>query len=74
MGIIAIRDVDQDTFQEFKATAVRRGLKIGQALTLAMENFMSQQKRGKFTSLKPTDWGKGTENISQEVDKILYGT
>ena len=51
MGIIAIRDVDQDTFQEFKATAVRRGLKIGQALTLAMENFMSQQKRGKFTSI-----------------------
>ncbi len=22
---------------------------------------------------KPADWGKGTENSSKEVDKILYG-
>jgi len=38
-----------------------------------MEKFMSQQKKTKFTSLKPVDWGKGTENVSREVDKILYG-
>ncbi len=22
---------------------------------------------------KPADWGKGTENSSKEIDKILYG-
>ena len=73
MGTIAVRDVDKDTFQEFKANAIQRGLKVGQALTLAMENFMSQQKKEKFTSLKPFNWGKGTENTSQNVDEILYG-
>ena len=26
-----------------------------------------------FSSLKPTDWGKGTEHTSEEIDKILYG-
>lgn len=30
-------------------------------------------KKQKFTSLKPVNWGKGTEQVSEEVDKILYG-
>ena len=30
-------------------------------------------KKDKFTGLKPINWGKGTEHVSEEVDKILYG-
>jgi len=29
-------------------------------------------KNKKGFSLKPFDWGKGTEKTSQEIDKILY--
>ena len=72
MGTIAVRDVDNDVFREFKAEAVGRGMTLGQAMTLAMESFLSRKKRVKFTSLKPIDWGKGTEKVSQSVDEIIY--
>lgn len=72
---VTIRDVDQKVFQEFKADAVKRGLKLGTAITLAMEKFRTElrERKVKFTSLEPISWGKGTEKVSEEVDKILYG-
>ncbi len=70
---ITVRDVDKQVFKEFKANAVQQGLNVGSALTLAMEKFLSQQKKVKFTSLKPVRWGAGTEQVSEEVDNILYG-
>ncbi len=76
MGVqITVRDVDPDVFREFKADATRRGFKLGSALTFAMVKFRSElkKKKDKFTILKPTPWGKGTEHLSEEVDKILYG-
>ena len=75
MGIqITIRDVNPEVFKEFKAEAVQKGIKLGTAITLAMEKFHSEmkQKRPKFTNLKPVDWGKGTKHVSQEVDAIFY--
>lgn len=72
---ITVRDVDQEVFREFKAEAIKRGLTMGSALTIAMEKFKAEltKKKPKFTSLKPVPWGKGTEHVSEEVDKILYG-
>ncbi|MBI4016448.1 MAG: hypothetical protein HY363_02025 [Candidatus Aenigmarchaeota archaeon] len=70
---VTVRDVNEEVFKEFKANAVQRGLKLGSALTLAMEKFMSQKRKTKFTALKPVAWGKGTEHASDEVDSILYG-
>ena len=72
---ITVRDVDSATFREFKAEAVKNGLKLGTALTFAMEKFRTEltKKRRKFTDLKPIDWGKGTEHVSEQVDQILYG-
>ncbi|MBI2147939.1 hypothetical protein HYU19_05745 [Candidatus Woesearchaeota archaeon] len=72
---VAIRDVDSDVFREFKAEAVHQGLKMGSALTLAMEKFLSEAK-GKKSLLegwKPTRWGKGTEHLSEQVDDVMYG-
>jgi len=69
---ITVRDVNPAVFQEFKASAVRKGLKLGSALSLAMEKFLSQEPKLRFTSLKPISWGPGTEHVSEDVDKILY--
>ncbi|MEK6899624.1 MAG: hypothetical protein AABX05_00725 [Nanoarchaeota archaeon] len=72
---ITVRDVDQEVFREFKAEAIKRGLTLGSALTLAMEKFRAElgSKKQKFTSLTPISWGKGTEHSSEEIDRILYG-
>lgn len=73
---ITVRDVNQEAFREFKGEAIKHGLTVGTALTLAMQKFRSEltKKRPKFTSLaRPVHWGKGTEHLSEEVDSILYG-
>lgn len=72
---ITVRDVDSEVFREFKAEAIKHGLTMGSALTLAMEKFRAElgKKKQKFTSLKPVLWGKGTEQVSEQVDQILYG-
>ncbi len=75
MGVqITVREVNPQIFREFKADAIKNGLTLGSALTLAMQNFHSElQKKHRFTSLKPIPWGKGMERVSEEVDAILYG-
>lgn len=76
MGIqITVREVDSDTFREFKAEAVARGLTLGAALTLAMMKFKSElkRKRPKFTELQPVSFGPGSEHLSEQIDEILYG-
>ena len=69
---VTIRDIDPAVFREFKADAVKRGMKIGSALTLAMEKFRADlgRKKARFSALQPTHWG--SEKISEEIDAILY--
>lgn len=70
---LSVRDVDENVFREFKARAVKEKFNVGKALTLAMKNWAEKRTPKKnFLALKPTDWGEGTENISQEIDKVLY--
>ena len=72
---ITIKNIDESTFREFKAAAVKKGVTLGTALTLAMEKFKNEllKKRDKFTTLKPVSWGPENKYVSEEVDKILYG-
>lgn len=70
---ISVRDVDEEVYKEFKAKSVKEGLKLGKALTLAMKEWLEEEKKGKsFLKLKPFDWGEGTEKASREIDEVLY--
>jgi hypothetical protein len=51
-------------------------MKIGQALTQAMEMWIKLskvRKRGSLLDLETFNWGKGTEKVSTEIDTITYG-
>ena len=72
---ISVKDVEEQVFREFRAESVRGGLKVGRALSLAMKLWLEKKERRPKMSLldlKPTDWGKGTERLSEEIDKVLY--
>ena len=72
---VSIKDVDEHIFREFKAESVREGLKIGKALTLAMQMMLEKSEKKpkmRFLDLKPRDWGKGTERVSEEIDSVVY--
>jgi len=73
---ITIRGLDESVFRRFKAKAVEEGMKLGEAITQAMEMWIRQRSikpTGSLLEIKPFNWGKGTEKISIEIDKILYG-
>jgi len=78
---IAVRDVDEETFQKFKEASMKERMKLGIALTLAMKTWLKERlikekkKKGikHLLEIEPFDWGPGTESISQDIDEILYG-
>jgi hypothetical protein len=73
---VGIRDVDVETFRRFRVLAIERKMKIGEALNIAMKNMMidkdKNKKKSGIINIKPLDFGKGTENSSEEIDEILY--
>lgn len=74
---IGVRDIDEDTFRKFRVLSVKRKVKLGEALTLAMKNVIENEKgdetKKRPFQVKPVDFGYGTKKISEEIDKILYG-
>lgn len=73
---LSVKDVEEKVFREFKAESIKHGFKVGEALTMAMDVWIERvEKKPKMSllDLKPTHWGKGTEKLSEEADKVLYG-
>ncbi len=74
---MTVRNIDKKLFSELKSEAVRDGLTVGEALSIAIYEWLEKKKAKKkrldFRDFKPTSWGKGTEKTSEEIDKILYG-
>jgi hypothetical protein len=73
---VTIRNLDASVFRKFKARAVEEGMKLGDAVAQAMDMW-TKRRTGKphasLLDIKPFDWGEGTEKVSVEIDRILYG-
>ena len=71
---VSVKDVDEKVFREFKGEAVKEGLKVGQALNVAMMYWVWQREKPmkKLQDFKPIRLGK-PHRTSEEIDDILYG-
>lgn len=76
-GTITIRGADKGLFLEFKAEAVRERKRVGDVFNALIREWLSRhkptQRKLSLLDIKPFDFGPGTENLSQEVDEVLYG-
>jgi len=73
---ITIRGLNEAVFRRFKAKAVEKGMKLGEAVTQAMEMWVSRRSakpKARLLDIKPFNWGSGTEKLSVEIDRLLYG-
>ena len=80
---IGVRDVDEEVFRKFRAMTVEERMRLGEALTKAMNSFLKEKREEKqkkhlrgvdyLLKVKPFDFGPGTERTSEEVDEIVYG-
>ena len=70
---ITIRNLNEEVYRELKAWAAIKGIKIGEAMNLAIRYWLNERELGKRNVVpKPSDWGKGTEKLSEEINKYLY--
>ena len=72
---ITVKEVDEGSFKELKAFATKGKITVGAALTLAIEELLSQtnKKKKDLSQLNPTNWGLGTENLSEQINESSYG-
>lgn len=73
---VTVRGLRESVFRKFKARAVEEGMKLGDAVTQAMDMWIKQRRskpRLNLLDLEPFDWGKGTKKVSLQIDQILYG-
>ena len=74
MANLIVRNVDKTIFQEFKSEAVREGVTLGKAITMAMLMWVEKERKSPKKSilhLKPVSYK--TRAASREIDKELYG-
>ncbi|MBI2137797.1 hypothetical protein HYU12_04750 [Candidatus Woesearchaeota archaeon] len=79
--VITVRSVNRGLWRELKVAAVKEGVTLGEAVNLALQNWLQERKnagkggKGKsFWSLKPLRFeGADKEKISTLVDETLYG-
>ncbi len=74
-----IRSIDERVFRDLKSEAAKKGIPIGEALNEAIRRWITESRKqstGKrsLLEMKASDWGEGTENASQEIDEVLYGS
>lgn len=69
---VLIRDVDTDTYTSFKAKAAQEGLKLGEAITKAMKDWMEKNKpfseKDKQRQLNLLTYRKLKETLLKEYD------
>ncbi len=80
-GFIGVREVNVETFRKFKALAVTKKMKLGEALTKLMQKAIKEERKAQKTKPDPrnlkniTGIIKTKEKVkwSEEIDDILYG-
>lgn len=76
---VVVRNVEEAAFRKLKAKAVEEGLSVGKAINQAIYAWLGKlekpnaRKRPALLGFKPIRCGPGNENVSQEIDRIVYG-
>lgn len=68
---IGVRDVDKEVFRKFRALAIERQLKLGEALTYAMKRSIENKETGRSSFMKFFGVLKESEQEAEERQKRI---
>lgn len=71
---VAVRNVNEEEWKDFKATAVKKGLTVGTALNLAIREWTKNRKQKMkidFFKSGPVEFKE--KSTSRDIDEVLYG-
>ena len=73
-----IRNLDEGVYRALKAQAALKGKSIGELVNEAIRTYLArpdvQTKRGSLRDLQPEDYAAGNENLSEQINMIVYRT
>jgi plasmid stability protein len=73
-----VRNIDDDVYRLLKAHAALTRRTVGDILTEAVRAYLAgtggTPRRGSLAELRPEDYPKGNERLSEEVDAVVYGS
>ena len=71
-----IRNLDEQAYKELRARAVLEGRTVGEVINEAIRGYLARPTPGKrsLRDLNPIPFPPGNENLSSEIDAILYGS
>ncbi len=76
----AVRGIDEEVYRKFREKTLEERMKVGEALTEAMEKWLKEKRRTKkgpdpknLLKLEGIIKTKKKVRWSEEIDKILYG-
>ena len=69
-----IRNIDPFIYKKLKTKAAQEGISIGEAVTVAVSEWLgvSKKKKRSIIDIKPEHFGKQYRNLSEEIDEVLY--
>lgn len=74
---VTFKNVEEEVLKEFKMESIKEGRNLGALLTQVLMEWIEKRhqhtKKKKLLDFKPVNFGPGTEKLSEEVDKIVYG-
>lgn len=72
-----IRNLDEHTYRALRAHAVIQGRNVGDVLNEAIRGYLARvtetQRSSTLRALQPEPFPEGNENLSREIDAIVYG-
>lgn len=70
-----IRNLDEQAYKALRARAVLEGRTVGEVINEAIRGYLARPTPGKrsLRDLKPIRFPAGNENLSSEIDEIVYG-
>jgi len=72
-----IRNLDRNAYRSLKARAALTGKTVGEAVNEAIRAYLAQQRlperRGSLRDLAPWPFPEGSERLSEETDRVVYG-
>jgi plasmid stability protein len=73
-----IRNLDEAAYRALRARAVLEGRTVGDVINEAIRAYLARpetvHRRSSLRLLKPEPFPEGTENLSSEIDSVVYGT
>lgn len=73
-----IRNLNEEAYRRLKARAALTNRTVGELVNEAITSYLARtgplERRGTLRELRPEPYPQGSERLSEEIDRTIYGS